>query len=118
MAVKKSKYRIDIGTNKCVYLKAVQNRVSGIATEMGWTLDDDGIPPAGKTIVAENREDALDQGMVPFRITYLKNKKTQSTVVLVSPDKADTARDDLIGKTYNGGKISKVNAPRRVKYVA
>jgi hypothetical protein len=99
-------------------LKAYPNTISGIASEMGWNLDDDGVPPAGRVIVAENRADAMNAGLVPFRVTYLKNKRKQSAVVLVAPDKADTARDDLLGKNYGGGKISKVTAPRRVKYVS
>ncbi|WP_016951668.1 hypothetical protein [Anabaena sp. PCC 7108] len=116
MVTKKSKYRIDIGTTKSIYLKSLPNIIGGIATEIGWTLDDDGVPPAGRTIVAENRSDAVDKGMVPFVITYQKNKKNQSTTILVSPDKADTVAEDLIGKTYGGGQISKVRAPRRAKF--
>ena len=115
---KKSNYRIDIGTNRCIYLKARATSIGGIATEMGWVLDDDGIPPAGRIIVADNRADAMNAGLVPFRISYMKNKKKQSAVVLVSPERADTAREDLLGKTYNGGLISRVTAPRRVKYVS
>jgi hypothetical protein len=117
-AIKKSRYRIDVGTNKCIYLKAKASVIAGVISEIGWVLDDDGIPPAGKTIVADNRAEAMDQGLVPFRITYLKNRKSQSTILLAAPDKADTAKDDLLGQTYNGGKIYKVGAPRRVKYVA
>ncbi|MBD2571068.1 hypothetical protein [Anabaena lutea] len=118
MVKKKSAYRIDVGATGCVYLKAYPNVIGGIATEIGWTLDDDGVPPAGKVIIAENRSDALDRGLVAFRITYKKNKKRLGTVILVAPDKADTAKDELLGKAYNGGVISKVTSPRRVKYVA
>jgi hypothetical protein len=73
--------------------------------------------PANATLAASGKEDAMALGCFPLRITYkVSGDKTQSAVVLCSPDKADTAINELRGKNYRGKQIVKARVPRRRTY--
>lgn len=114
---KRASYLLEINSNSVVELKLIDKNVSAIATELGYTkLPDDGTLPAGKTLVGNSKEDALELGCLPIRIVYKKGTKTQSAVLMCTPTKADTVFKDLPGKTYDGKKIVKVRPIRRVRY--
>ncbi|MBK1987283.1 hypothetical protein A0J48_006995 [Sphaerospermopsis aphanizomenoides BCCUSP55] len=114
---KRTPYRLNIGATGVVYIKAVKNAVKDIATELGYTEDTDGVPPDGKVLAGEGREEALKAGCFPLSLYYKKGQNTQRAVVLVSPEKADTAAKELLGKKYNGYAISKVRPVARRKIV-
>ncbi|RAM50394.1 MAG: hypothetical protein C6Y22_17515 [Hapalosiphonaceae cyanobacterium JJU2] len=113
----RTSYLIDIGNNKVAMVKAIKASIGGIASELGYTEDSDGVLPQGKILVGTNREDALLNGCFPIAVYYTKNKQTRRTVLLVSPTKADTVAAELRGKKYAGNPIVKVTPVRRRKFV-
>lgn len=116
-AKKKTAYFIDVGNNKVVYIKAIKESIKDIAANLGYTEDADGETPTGKTLVGNNREDALLNGCFPIAIYYLKNKQQRRAVVLVSPTKADTIAQELKTQKYANCNIVRVTPVRRRKFV-
>lgn len=114
--VAKTTYRLAIGATGVGFIKATKNVVKDIVATLGWTEADD--VPSGKLLLAEGRSELLEKGCFPLAIYYEKAKKKRRAIVLVAPEKADTAANDLLGKNYNGAPIKKVTAVRRVKYSA
>lgn len=117
MASKRAAYYVEINSNSVVALQMIEKNVSAIASELGYTkAADDGVLPAGKTLVGNSREEALELGCLPIRISYKKGTKTQTATLLCPPSKADTVFKSLPGKTYDGKKITSVRPVRRVRY--
>ncbi|HLO88907.1 MAG TPA: hypothetical protein VK203_28420 [Nostocaceae cyanobacterium] len=114
---KRTSFRANVGTTGVVYVKMIKSSINAINETLGWIEDEDGEPPQGKVILGEGREDALKAGCFPLAIYYRKNKKLQRAVVLVSPEKADTAAKELVSKTYAGNPIVKVRPVARRKLV-
>ncbi|MCC3532260.1 MAG: hypothetical protein JGK21_30330 [Microcoleus sp. PH2017_22_RUC_O_B] len=114
---KKVAYYVDINANVVVELQLIEKNITAIAAELGYTkVPADGALPAGKTMVGNSKEDALELGCLPLRIAYRKGDKLQSAILLCPPSKADTVFKSLVGKTYAGSKIVKVRPIRRRRY--
>lgn len=110
-------YYLEINANSIVELQLIEKNVTAIAAELGYTkAGDDGTIPAGKTLVGNSREDALELGCLPIRVAYRKGTKTQSAVLLCTPTKADTVFKNLLGKNYAEHKITRVRPIRRRRY--
>lgn len=114
---KRAQYYVEVNSASVVELTLIEKNISGIATELGYTkVPEDGALPAGKTLVGNSREEALELGFLPIRISYRKGTKTQSALLLCPPPKADTVFKNLLGKNYDGNKITKVRPVRRRRY--
>jgi hypothetical protein len=117
MPVDRVPYYLEINATIVVELQVIETNIKSIATELGMTkVPADGALPAGKTLAGSSREDALELGCLPLRITYLKGTKRQSALLLCPPSKADTVFKSLVGKTYGTYKILKVRPVRRRRY--
>jgi hypothetical protein len=117
MASKRASYFLDINATSVVELQLVEKSIGPLATALGYTkAPADGSLPAGKTLVGNSREDALELGCLPLRAAYRKGAKTQSAVLLCTPTKADTVFKALLGLNYDGNKIVKVRPIRRRRY--
>ena len=117
MAVDRAAYYLEINANVVVELQVIEANIKAIATELGMTkVPADGALPAGKTLAGTSREDALELGCLPLRISYRKGTKTQSAVLLCPPSKADSVFKSLVGKSYGANKIIKVRPIRRRRY--
>ena len=74
--------------------------------------------PENAAIVANSKEEALENGCVPVVLVYkAAGGKNQTAKVLCSPAKADTVFTEARGKRYAGKEIVKVRFPRRRVYV-
>jgi hypothetical protein len=115
--VKRAAFYVDINANSIVELQLVEKNVTAIAADLGYTkVPEDGALPAGKTLVGNSKEDALELGCLPIRVAYRKGSRLQSALLLCPPSKADTVFKSLVGKTYDGNKIVKVRPVRRRRY--
>lgn len=116
--VRRTAYRLNVGTTGVVFIKAVEQAVKDIASTLGYTKDADGDPPDGKVLIGEGRLDALRAGCFPVAIYYKKSaNQIQRAIVLVSPEKADTAINELRGQKYNGFTIVRAGPVTRRKIV-
>lgn len=113
---KRTDYLVEIGNNKVVQIKAIKESIKDIAASLGYTEDNDGEVPAGKSLVGSGLEDALMNGCFPIAIYYVKNKQKRRAVVLVAPSKADTIAAEAKTKKYAGNNIIKVTPVRRRKF--
>lgn len=114
---KRASFFIDINANSVVELQLIEKNITSITAELGYTkVPDDGALPAGKTMVGNSKEDALELGCLPLRISYRKGTKVQSALLLCPPSKADTVFKNLVGKNYDGNRILKVRPVRRRRY--
>ena len=116
MANPKELYKLKVGTNQVALLRRQDTNIGQILTHIGWTLVASEADVT-EAIVAEGAAAAMERGCFPIAITYrVSPTKKQRTIILCSPEKADTALDALIGKTYAGKPIVKATPVRRVKY--
>jgi len=114
---KRVPYLLEINANVVVELQLVEKNIIAIAADLGYTkAAADGVLPAGKTLVGNSREDALELGCLPIRVAYRKGTKTQSALLFCTPTKADTVFQSLLGKNYAEHKIVKVRPIRRRRY--
>lgn len=113
----RDEYFIEINTNIVVELKLVTANFSAILTELGLVkVPESGAAPSGKTSAGSGTEVALGLGCFPIRIYYKKAGKSRSATILCPPSKADTVFDNLKGKAFSGGTISRVGPVRRRRY--
>jgi len=114
---KRVPYFLEINATVVVELQVIEKNITAIAADLGYTkAAADGTLPAGKTVVGNSREDALELGCLPIRIAYKKGTKTQSALLLCTPTKADTVFKSLVGKNYAEHRIVKVRPVRRRRY--
>ncbi|MFB2891462.1 hypothetical protein ACE1CI_00795 [Aerosakkonemataceae cyanobacterium BLCC-F50] len=116
MANPKELYSLKVGSNQVALVRRQKDNIDQINEIMGWT-EVTGDLPENIAIVAEGISGAMERGCFPVAITYrISPTKKQRTIMLCSPEKADTALDNLIGKTYAGKRIVKATPVRRVSY--
>lgn len=120
--VAKTLYHIKISGNTFAAVKLFKTRVAAIAGDLGYE-EITGDPPEGRTVI-KGRQRAVQNGCFPLVIEYTTTsgtpavKRNQSTTLLCSPEKADTARAAIASKTYAGKPISDVRAKLRRVLVA
>lgn len=115
--VKRVNFYVDINANSVVELQLVEKNITAIVAELGYTkVPDTGALPAGKTLAGNSKEEALELGCVPIRVTYRKGTRKQSATLLCATSKADTVFKSLLGKTYDGNQIVNVRPIRRRRY--
>lgn len=113
----KDLFLVDLGNSQKALLTRYKTPIANIMATLGWADAPDPIPDT-TAVVAEGIDDAIEKGCFPVAITYrVSTRKKQRAIVLCSPTKADTALDELVGKTYNGKKIVKATPVRRIEYV-
>ncbi|MFB2894329.1 hypothetical protein ACE1CI_15575 [Aerosakkonemataceae cyanobacterium BLCC-F50] len=116
MANPKELYKLKVGTNQVALLRRQKDNIQNVISDLGWT-EVAADAEISEAIVAEGAAEAMERGCFPIAITYrVSATKKQRSIILCSPEKADTALDNLIGKTYAGKKIVKATPVRRVKY--
>lgn len=114
---KRAGFYLDINANSVVELQLVEKNVTAIADELGLSkVPANGTLAAGKTLVGNSKEEALELGCFPIRVTYRKGTKRQSAILLCPPSKADTVFKTLLGQTYDGNPIVSVRPIRRRRY--
>lgn len=120
--VAKTTYHLKIAGTTFAEIKAFKSRVTAIAADLGYE-EITGDPPEGRTVI-KGRSRAVQNGCFPlvleYRVTGVVGQpnKTQTTTVLCSPEKADTARNAVASKTYNGKQIVNVRGKQRRILVA
>lgn len=113
----KDAFLLDLGGSQKALILRHKTPMTAILTTLGWADAPDPIPDE-TNVVAEGIEAAMEKGCFPVRITYkVSTRKKAQTICLVAPSKADTALNELVGKTYNGKKIVNATPVRRIKYV-
>ena len=115
--VKRASFYVEINATSVVELQLGEKSIAAIVSELGYEkVPATGLLPAGKTLIGNSKEEALELGCFPIRVTYRKGTKKQSAILLCPPSKADTVFKTLLGKTYDGNPIVNVRPIRRRRY--
>lgn len=118
----RSAHFIDVGNNSVVRLQLVSNSYSaGLLGVLGISATSaTGEVPAGKTLVGQGTQAALERGCFGINLVYnATSTRNQTAKVLCSPSKADTVfgqNGGARGQTYRSKNIVDARPPRRRTY--